>query len=161
MPSTIISLLSASLNQPTINWQQVLSDIILTFECTTGTIHFLDKNTELLKLQAQQGVPAFLLPKMSEIPIGKGMAGIAAQRRQPVEMCNLQTDSSGVARPAAKETKVEGSIAVPMLLDGELYGTLGIAKPTPYEFTEEEVSDLIEIGAEMSRFIRPKSVQPS
>jgi hypothetical protein len=40
-------------------------------------------------------------------------------------MCNLQIDDSGVARPAAKETKVEGSIAVPMLLEGKLYGTLG------------------------------------
>lgn len=81
------------------------------------------------------------------------MAGIAAQRREPVEMCNLQTDNSGVARPAAKETKVEGSIAVPMLLDEELYGVLGIAKPVPYDFTETEINGLMEIGAEMSQII--------
>lgn len=106
--SFITSILSASLNQSTINWQQLLSAIISAFNCTTGTIHFLDKKSEVLKLQAHQGVPDFLLPKMSEVPIGKGMAGIAAEHRQPVEMCNLQTDKSGVARPAAKETKVEG-----------------------------------------------------
>lgn len=106
-----------------------------------------------MKLQSQIGIPTFLIPKLSEIPIGKGMAGIAAERRQPVEMCNLQTDSSGVARPAAKETKVEGSIVVPMILDDVLYGTLGIAKPVTYDFTEEEVSDLLKIGEEMSRFI--------
>lgn len=47
------------------------------------------------------------------------MAGIAAERHQLVQLCNLQKDISGVARPATKETKVEGSIAVPMLLDGE------------------------------------------
>lgn len=54
-----------------------------------------------------------VLSKLSEIPIGKGMAGIAAERRQPVEMCNLQiemcnlqTDTSEIARPGAK---VEGS----------------------------------------------------
>ena len=81
------------------------------------------------------------------------MAGIAAERRQPVEMCNLQTDDSGVARPAAKETKVEGSIAVPMMLDGILYGTLGVAKPTSYNFKPEEVSDLLNIGTEISRLI--------
>ena len=72
-------------------------------------------------------------------------------------MCNLQTDDSGVARPAAKETKVEGSIAVPMLLDEKLYGTLGIAKPVPYDFTEEEKDTLIKIGEEMSRYIRANS----
>lgn len=160
MPSTTGFKLSASVNQPAVNWQQVLENVVSAFGCTTGTLHFLDRDSGLLKLQAHQGVPEFLLPKMAEIPIGKGMAGIAAERRQPVEMCNLQTDNSGVARPAAKETKVEGSIAVPMLLDGELFGTLGIAKPIPYDFTGEEVRDLMEIGAEISHFIRSYSVQP-
>ncbi|MGB5270308.1 MAG: GAF domain-containing protein [Maribacter sp.] len=144
---------SVSLNQQPINWQQVLTEIISCFDCTTGTIHFLDKATSILKLQAQQGIPAFLIPKIAEIPMGKGMAGIAAERLEPVEICNLQTDDSGVARPAARETKVEGSIAVPMLLNGTLYGTFGIAKPIPYDFTKEEISELLAIGTEMSRFI--------
>lgn len=161
MNSTLNAILSASLSQSTINWQQLLSGIISSFNCTTGTIHLLDKNTMLLKLQAHQGVPEFLLPKMSAVPIGKGMAGIAAERRQPVEMCNLQTDNSGVARPAAKETKVEGSIAAPMLLDGELYGILGVAKSVPYDFTKEEVNELMEAGAEISHFVRSHSIQPS
>ncbi len=147
--------ISKSLNQQPINWQQLLSDIISCFDCTTGTIHFLEENTSILKLQAHQGIPAFLIPKIAEIPIGKGMAGIAAERLEPVEICNLQTDDSGVARPAAKETKVEGSIAVPMLLNGALYGTFGIAKPVVYDFTKEEINVLIEIGAEMSRAIHP------
>src|SRR5690606_18271740 len=95
-------------NEPSdLDWRKLLSDIILAFDCSTGTLHILDNDSQLLKLQAQQGIPEFLLPKMAEIPIGKGMAGIAAQRREPVEMCNLQTDDSGAARPAAKETKVE------------------------------------------------------
>lgn len=143
-----------ALKQTNINWQQVLSEIVSSFDCTTGTIHFLENNTTLLKLKAHQGIPEFLLPKLSEIPIGKGMAGICAERRKPVEMCNLQTDESGVARPAAKETKVEGSIVVPMLLDKTLYGTLGVAKPVSYDFTEDEVNDLLRIGAEICHFIK-------
>lgn len=145
--------ISASLNQPSVNWEDLLSNIIRSFGCTTGTIHFLEGKTSLLKLQAQIGIPDFLISKLTEIPIGKGMAGIAAERRQPVEMCNLQTDNSGVARPSAKETKVEGSIVVPMLLNDTLHGTLGIAKPVPYDFTEKEQSDLLKIGEEMSRVI--------
>ena len=134
-----------------INWQELLEDIISAFDCTTGTLHTLDNKTNLLMLKSQKGVPDFLLPKMSSIPIGKGMAGIAAERKAPVEMCNLQTDDSGVARPAAKETKVEGSIAVPMLLDGKLYGTLGIAKPVPYDFTQSESEGLLKIGEEIAK----------
>ncbi|MCC9134840.1 GAF domain-containing protein [Pontibacter silvestris] len=144
-----------------INWQQLLESVVAAFDCSTGTMHTLDKSTNLLVLQAYQGIPPFLLPKMQTIPIGKGMAGIAAERRKPVEMCNLQTDESGVARPAAKETKVEGSIAVPMLLEGELYGVFGIAKPVPYDFTEEEISNLMKIGEEISRYVRANSAQVS
>lgn len=134
-----------------IDWSQLLTDTIAAFDCTTGTIHTLDQETQLLMLRAQQGIPDFLLPKMSQIPIGKGMAGIAAERRKAVEMCNLQTDESGVARPSAKETKVEGSLAAPMLLNGELYGVLGIAKSVPYDFTENEISELMKIGEEVSQ----------
>ncbi|MCK0145530.1 GAF domain-containing protein [Arenibacter sp. F26102] len=147
------TIIDSFLNKENVNWQELLATIIAGFDCTTGTIHFLDEQSSLLKVQAHQGIPPFLVPKLSEIPIGKGMAGIAAERREPVEMCNLQTDDSGVVRPAAKETKVEGSIAVPMLLNGKLYGTLGIAKPVPYDFKEEEVSDLLNIGEKISVFM--------
>lgn len=162
MPSTVTTILDSIRDHDSeINWQQLLSDIIAAFDCSTGTLHFFDKESKLLKLQAQQGIPPFLLPKMMEIPVGKGMAGIAAQRKQAVEMCNLQTDDSGVARPAAKETKVEGSIAVPMLLEGDLYGVFGIAKPVPYDFTEDEQSILMKIGEEMSRYIQTHTVSGS
>lgn len=144
------------LNQQEINWSVVLSEVISCFDCSTGTLHFLDTNTSLLKLVTQKGIPEFLIPKLSEIPIGKGMAGIAAERREPVEMCNLQTDSSGVARPAAKETKVEGSIVVPLILDEVLYGTLGIAKPVPYDFTTTEIAILLEIGEAICEALKVK-----
>lgn len=162
MASNISSVLSSLQDHAAaVDWQQLLADIISSFDCTTGTIHIFDQDAGLLKLQAQEGIPPFLLPKMMEIPVGKGMAGIAAERREPVEMCNLQTDHSGVARPAAKETKVEGSIAVPMLLDGNLYGTLGIAKPVPYDFTEEEKNLLMKIGEETGRYLQAQAASDS
>ncbi|MHA6248748.1 GAF domain-containing protein [Pontibacter sp. CAU 1760] len=147
--------------QDIVDWQNLLQDTISAFDCSAGTLHFLNQTTNLLQLQAQVGIPAFLLPKMAAIPVGKGMAGIAAERMEPVEMCNLQTDDSGVARPAAKETKVEGSIAAPLLLDGELYGTIGVAKPVPYDFTAEETSNLMQIGEAISRFLRANNQRPA
>jgi putative methionine-R-sulfoxide reductase with GAF domain len=106
----------------------------------------LDGSTGLLRLKAQRGIPEFLLPKVAVIPVGKGMAGLAAERRAPVQVCNLQTDDSGVAKPAAKETQMQGSLAIPILLDGEVRGTLGVAKPVAYEFSPAEIAALEEIG---------------
>ncbi|WP_209330128.1 GAF domain-containing protein [Lunatimonas salinarum] len=136
------------------SWEAWLKETLSCFDCTTGTIHILESGTDLLMLEAQVGVPDFLLPKMSVVPVGKGMAGIAAERKQAVQVCNLQTDESGVVRPGAKDTKVEGAITVPLLLEGKLYGTLGIAKKMPYEFTEKEVADLLSITGVMAGKVR-------
>lgn len=144
--SALLEEIHNDINVDNPNWDKILKDIISYFDCSTGTLHFLEEESGLLKLKSQVGIPPFLIPKLETIPIGKGMAGIAAERKQPVEMCNLQTDNSGVARPAAKETKVEGSLAAPLLLNGKLYGTLGVAKPTSYDFTEDEKNAIMAIG---------------
>jgi len=146
----VIAAIETQLSKDTPNWDALLKITLEHFDCSTGTLHFLDKDA-LLQLQSQIGIPEFLIPKLSTIPIGKGMAGIAAERRKPVEMCNLQTDDSGVARPSAKDTKVEGSLAAPLLYNDKLYGTIGIAKPVPYDFTAPEMDLLMQIGELISK----------
>jgi L-methionine (R)-S-oxide reductase len=135
----------------TFDWQAKLTQVIADFGCVTGTLHRFDLTDQHLKLVAHQGIPEVLMPVVQSIPIGKGIAGAAAQTRQPVEMCNLQTDTSGVAKPGAKQTQVQGSLAVPVL-DGErLCGTLGIGKMVPYEFSEEEKDRLLTIAAGLAQ----------
>jgi putative methionine-R-sulfoxide reductase with GAF domain len=107
----------------------------------------------MLHLRARRNIPDELLPRIQKIPVGKGMAGLAAERRQPVQVCNLQTDASGAARPGAKETGMEGCIAVPILADDQVVGVLGVAKPTAYEFNETEIAHLMEIGGAIGKFL--------
>jgi GAF domain-containing protein len=129
-------------------WGQFLASVIEGFGCTTGTLHRLDPADQHLKLLACQAIPQHLLPIIDSIPVGKGIAGAAAQSLQPVELCNLQTDTSGVARAGALQTKVQGSLAVPMIHHGKLLGTLGIGKLEPYQFTEEEKARLLGLAAQ-------------
>ncbi|HMC64478.1 MAG TPA: GAF domain-containing protein [Gemmataceae bacterium] len=126
--------------------QSVLDRVLDHFGCAAGTVHRWDAAAGILILRAVRNIPPALLDRIRQIPLGKGMAGIAAERREPVQVCNLQSDSSGVARPGAKETRMEGSIAVPMLVDGSLRGVLGVAKPVAYEFTPAESALLLQIG---------------
>jgi putative methionine-R-sulfoxide reductase with GAF domain len=91
-----------------------------------------------------------MMDKIERIPMGKGIAGAAAERMEPVSMCNLQTDTTGVARPKAKKTNVGGNIAVPIDMGGLLMGTLGIGKLEPYEFTAEETKDLQAIASQIA-----------
>lgn len=126
-------------------------DVILAyFGCVTGTVHVLNSVTGLLDLKAQRGIPDSIIETVNAIPIGKGMAGLAAKRHAAVQVCNLQTDHSGKAKPAAKDTKMEGCIAAPMFSKSgdhdELFGVLGVAMPTSHEYSLEEISDLDEFG---------------
>lgn len=127
-------------------WDVFLAGVMRGFDCTTGTLHRLDPGDGELKLLAHRGIPPQLMPVIRSIPVGKGIAGAAAQRREPVELCNLQTDTSGVARPGAKQTQVQGSLAVPVLEGDHLRGTLGIGKLVPHQFTAAEKERLLEIG---------------
>ncbi len=129
--------------------QDVLDETIRTFGCQAGTVHWLDPQSGMLKLGAQRNIPEAVTHIVSTVPIGKGIAGLAAERREPVSLCNLQTDTSGQARPAAKTTGMEGSVAVPMLSGGELRGVLGIAKATAHDWTDAEKALLLDIAARL------------
>ena len=133
------------------NYQAVLEQTLANFECTTGTVHLVDEKTGLLTLVAHAGLPPHIVPIVKSIPIGKGIAGCAAERRKPVQLCNLQTDDSGVAKPGAKETRVQGSLAVPIIDEhGVLRGVIGIGKREPYEFLKEEQKILAKIAAKLA-----------
>ena len=138
-------------NKKDLDWRELLATILDLFNCTTGTIHLLNPEDDILYMTAYQGIPDFLLPKMSKVPVGKGMAGIAAERKQAIQVCNLQTDESGVVRPSAKDTKVEGAIAMPLMYDKVVYGTFGIAKSEPYEFSKAEIDALQKVNDAICR----------
>ena len=118
---------------------------MVEFGCQTGTLH--RSEGAWLHLVAMAGVPEFLLEKISLIPFGKGIAGVAAETKALVELCNLQQDLGGVAKEDARKTGVSGSLAVPILSEeGVVLGTLGVGKVVPYEFSEAEKAKLAEIG---------------
>ena len=129
--------------------QAVLDESIRAFDCQAGTVHWLDAQSGMLKLAASRNIPEPITQIIATVPIGKGIAGLAAQNRAPVSLCNLQTDTSGQARPAAKTTGMEGSLAVPMLTDGELRGVLGVAKATAYDWSDAEKAALLAIAARL------------
>lgn len=124
---------------------EILRKTIEAFDCTSGTLHRRDGDE--LTLVASVDIPEAVLSRIERIPIGKGMAGLAAERAEPVDVCNLQTDDSGVAEEGARATGMEGSLAAPIFgADDRVEGTIGIAKPERYEFRPDEREELMTIG---------------
>lgn len=143
---TQISALLAQGESAEATWQKVLNALLVHFKSETGTVHRLDATANQLHLTAQAGLPPALLPVISLIPVGKGIAGQVVARGGPVSICNIQSDKSGVAKPGAKQTGVGGALCVPLRADGVIVGTIGVGTSREYEYTAEETQLLEEVG---------------
>ncbi|HUE36045.1 MAG TPA: GAF domain-containing protein [Candidatus Acidoferrum sp.] len=134
--------------------ENVLRETLRHFRSESGTIHLLDADKQLLHLAAQIGLPPQLMDVVKTIPVGKGIAGQVAAQNKPVSICNLQTDSSGVAKSGAKQTGLGGSICAPIRTGDKLTGTFGIGTVRPYEYTADETRELEEIGRHIGESLK-------
>jgi L-methionine (R)-S-oxide reductase len=126
--------------------QERLENVVRRFQADTGTLHLLEGG--VLVLKGQVGLPPHVAEIVKRVPVGKGMAGLAAERNAPVSACNIQTDTSGDVRPGAKQTGVNGAIVVPVRdAEGSVRGALGIGVHRVYDYTEEETEKLLAEAA--------------
>ena len=135
--------------------ESVLQVVLKQFSSETGTIHRLDAQAQLLHLVAQVGLPPQMLGIVKTIPVGKGIAGQVVAENRPVTICNLQTDTSGVAKPGAKQTGVGGALCVPIRRDGNMIGTFGIGTQREHEFSAAETNALIDIANTVGKQLKP------
>jgi GAF domain-containing protein len=135
------------------DWETMLRATLAQFRSETGTIHRLDAPTQLLHLVAQIGLPPQLLEVVKTIPVGKGIAGETVAKNRPVTICNLQTDTSGVARPGAKQTGVGGALCVPIRSGEKIVGTFGIGTVREHEYSAAEINALQEIANSLAALL--------
>ena len=133
--------------------QQVLESAIAEFHADSGTVHLLGPDGVLHLKAWSAGIPELVLNLVRTVPVGKGMAGLAVERAQPVTACNIQTDTTGDVRPGAKATGMEGAIVVPVMDGDRAVGAFGIANRTERTFTEQEIARLLEVAATVSGYV--------
>lgn len=116
----------------------ILQSILADLRADSGTLHAIGADGAL-HLRCAIGIPEPVLAIVALVPVGKGMAGLAAERRCAVNSCNIQQDTSGDVRPGARATGLAGSVAVPVLAaDGRVLGVVGVATRAERTFTAED-----------------------
>jgi len=91
-----------------------------------GSVHFV--RGDVLEIAAAVNLPPPVQQATAQIPMGKGMAGIAWRDAKPVQTCNLQEDTSGAVRPGAKAVDAKAAIALPVYAPGgEIRAIVGLA----------------------------------
>ena len=125
---------------------QALRAVLDHFKCQMGTIHVIEPDGKLHLRAHTKGLPPEILEASKVIPIGKGIAGLAAQNKKAMNMCNLHTDSDPRIPVKAKTSDMIGAICVPMLRGNDVMGTLGVAVMHERNFTKDEEDLLTQAG---------------
>ena len=90
---------------------------------------------EQLILGPFQGLPACI-----RIPLGKGVCGTAAERREIIRVMDVHQFPGHIACDAASQSE----IVLPIVKEGRLIGVLDIDSPSKNRFDEEDESGLKE-----------------
>lgn len=136
--------------EQTLSLQAALDRILDFFSADMGTIHLLGADGLLHLAASSGGLPEAVIERVRVIPVGKGMAGLAVERRCPVDSCNIQTDETGDVRPGARLTGMQGAVAVPMFREDRATGVLGVGSRMERRFTAEEIALLEEAGRRLA-----------
>ncbi|MET8976004.1 GAF domain-containing protein [Streptomyces sp. NPDC004539] len=108
-----------------------------------GSVHLAEPAEEgEIVLVAAHNLPPGVVNGAAVVVIGKGMAGVTAERKEPIGLTDLQTDTSGVARPPARLSGSKGSVTLPVFdpaTPGRLVAVVGLGFPQAREFTDEEI----------------------
>ena len=119
-----------------------LADFLVRHGGTSGTVHLYRDGG--LRLAAAANIPEKVRQIVAWVPWGKGMAGLALERRIPIQTCNLKEDESGAVKPGAKAVDAKAAVAIPVRSgDHTVRAVVGIAFPDERLFSE---SDLVALG---------------
>ena len=88
---------------------------------------------EKLVLNAFQGKPACI-----EIPMGRGVCGTAAARRETIVVPDVHKFEGHIACDSASQSE----IVIPIVIDGDLFGVLDIDSPHTDRFDGEDKDGL-------------------
>lgn len=130
-------------NQAQQDW---LESFIEEQDGIAGTVHL--QRGEDLYLVAAHNIPPKVIAIVAHVPHGKGMAGVAQVKKQPVQTCNLQTDETGNIKPGAKAVEAQAAVALPVLDEaGAVRAVVGIAWSKEGEIGPAEEQAMMKLAA--------------
>jgi hypothetical protein len=113
-----------------------------------GTVHV--QRGEDLYLTAAHNIPPPVIAIVAHVPHGKGMAGVAQVKKEPVQTCNLQTDETGNIKPGAKAVDAQAAVALPVLDEaGAVRAVVGIAWSKEGEIGTAEERAMMKLAASL------------
>lgn len=128
--------------------QEWLESFITQQGGIAGTVH-VQRGADLF-LTAAHNIPPQVVAIVARVSHGKGMAGMAQVKKEPVQTCNLQTDETGNIKPGAKAVDAQAAIALPVLdAEGAVRAVVGVAWNKEGAIEPAEEQTMIKLAASL------------
>jgi signal transduction histidine kinase len=147
----------------TLDLQEVLSTIVKNAVelsgADSGVVFETDEEMDSFQLRATYRMPQQLVDIIRTRPLqgGEGATGRAAATRQPVQIPELKQAPdyySGALQRLSEVAGLRSLLAVPLLREGRVLGSLAVARKIPGEFAPEVVSLLQTFAAQSTLAIQ-------
>ena len=105
---------------------------------------------DMMELDAAVNIPPPVQAATRQIPVGKGMAGIAMAEDRAVSTCNLRDDQTGVVKSGARAVGAGAAVAFPVHdAAGNVRAVIGIAWKEERELGTDELRAIQAAGEAM------------
>jgi L-methionine (R)-S-oxide reductase len=136
-----------------------LQDYLRNVEAVAGSVHLVEGDG--LRLAAAVNLPETVQQIVEWVPSGKGMAGQALVRGEPVLTCNLKDDSSGAVRPGAKAVDAQAAVAMPVRDSSQrIVAVVGFAFADQREFAPADLAAFAAAAAGLVGRIEAEAAAP-
>jgi L-methionine (R)-S-oxide reductase len=117
-------------------------------KAVAGSVHVV--SGDHLAIAAAVNIPPKVQEITAQIPMGKGMAGLAWQHDKPIQTCNLKEDTSGQVKPGAKAVDGKAAVALPIHdASGMVRAIVGLAWTDERELSDAELSTIATDAASL------------
>ena len=122
-----------------------LAEYLRALGAVAGSVHLVEGAG--LRLTGAVNLPEKVQQVVEWVPLGKGMAGQALERGEPVFTCNLKNDSSSAVRPGARAVEAEAAVAMPVRgRSNAVVAIVGLAFADQRDFTKADL-EAFEVSA--------------
>src|SRR3954468_21491865 len=128
--------------------EQLLTRVREVLGTDTAAVSRLDDLEQTLVAHAAQGLEEDV-ERGVRVPIGRGFAGLVAQRRAPVRSAELP--ELEIVSPLMREKGIISLLGVPLVVEDRLLGVLHVGSRDEREFTNDAIP-LLQLAAERLAF---------
>ncbi len=127
----------------------IVSMVKQAIGCDVCSVYLTDPDTRTHVLAATDGLNAEAVGKVA-LPLGRGLVGLVAERAEPLNLSDAPSHRRYMRITETGETQYNGFLGVPIIQNRKVLGVLVVRQQAQREFTEDEVTFVFTLAAQLA-----------